>query len=50
MCGRDVNYRPIIVVDVKKIIKLGYSTEDLLLAQGFFFSYIIDNVFIEGQI
>jgi len=37
VAGRDSHYRPILVFDVEKIIKLEMSEEDLLATQTYFF-------------
>ena len=50
MSGRDFLYRPILVIDVKKMVKMNVPTDDILSTLFFFFSHIINNVLIEGQI
>jgi hypothetical protein len=41
MVGRDFNYRPIIVVNVSKIIEEKLEEKIFYEVAGFFFSYII---------
>lgn len=50
MVGRDSHYRPIIVIDVEKILKAELSEEDLLSTQIYFFEYIMRNCLIPGQV
>jgi hypothetical protein len=40
-CGRDCHYRPILVIDVKKMVDSNISDEDGLDMLGFFFNYVI---------
>lgn len=49
-CGRDCHYRPILVIDVKKMVDSNISDEDGLDMLGFFFNYVIENMMIEGQV
>ena len=32
------------------MVKMGFSHDDLLLTQGYFFDFIIKNILVEGQI
>ena len=54
MFGRDVHFRPIIVVEVKKSIelldKLGYTFEELSQSMLFFMNYIVNYILLPGQI
>lgn len=49
-CGRDCNYKPVIVLDVKKIIDSSITTEDLVRLMGFFFNFVVETMMIEGQV
>ena len=54
MYGRDVHFRPIIVVEVKRscelLDKLGYTFEELNQAMLFFMNYIVNYILLPGQI
>ena len=54
MYGRDVHFRPIIIVEVKKSIelldKLGYTFDELSQSMLFFMNYIVNYILIPGQI
>jgi hypothetical protein len=54
MYGRDMHFRPIIVVEVKKsselLDKLGYSFEELSQSMLFFMNYIVNYILLPGQI
>ena len=50
LTGRDVNFRPIIVVNVAKIIELDLKEKIFYELTGYFFQYIVENCMIEGQI
>lgn len=48
--GRDCNYKPILVMNVKKIHDSEISTDELVNITGFFFNFIVENMMIEGQV
>lgn len=50
MVGRDINFRPIIVVNVARIIELDLKEKTFCEVAGYFFTYILENCMIEGQI
>jgi hypothetical protein len=54
MYGRDVHFRPIIVVEVKRscelLDKLSYTFEELNQAMLFFMNYIVNYILLPGQI
>lgn len=50
MSGRDYHFRPIVVVNIKKILELKIKEEELMNMLGFFFQYLIENCLIEGQV
>ena len=54
MYGRDVHFRPIIIVEVKKscelLDKLGYTFEELNQTMLFFMNYIVNYILVPGQI
>lgn len=54
MYGRDVHFRPIIVVEVKRanelLDKLGYTFEELSQSILFFMNYIVNYILLPGQI
>ena len=54
MYGRDVHFRPIIVVEVKKsselLDKLKYTFDELSQAMIFFMNYIVNYILLPGQI
>jgi hypothetical protein len=50
MSGRDYMYRPILVVNVGKILDIDPKEKLFLDTLGYFFQYVIDNCLIEGQV
>lgn len=50
MVGRDSHYRPIIVIDVEKIVQSRITEEECLLVQTYFFEYVMRHCFIPGQV
>ena len=54
MYGRDVHFRPIIIVEVNKsselLDKLKYSFDELQQAMIFFMNYIVNYILLPGQI
>ena len=54
MYGRDMHFRPIIIVEVKKsselLDKLGYTFEELSQSMLFFMNYIVNYILLPGQI
>lgn len=50
IAGRDSHYRPILIFDVEKIIKLEMTEEQILETQTYFFEYILSNLLIPGQV
>ena len=54
MYGRDMHFRPIIIVEVKKscelLDKLNYTFEELNQAMLFFMNYIVNYILLPGQI
>ena len=48
--GRDAYYRPILVFDVKKMLKLDLKIEELLEAQKIFFDTVLNNLLLPGQV
>lgn len=48
--GRDCNYKPIIVLDAKKVRDSSINVNDLVNVLGFFFNFIVENMMIEGQV
>ena len=49
-CGRDCNYKPVLVLDIKKISDSDIKTEELINIMGFFYNFIVENMMIEGQV
>ena len=54
MYGRDVHFRPIIIVEVKRanelLDKLGYTFDELSQSILFFMNYIVNYILLPGQI
>ena len=50
MTGRDNEYRPIIVIDVKKVKDANLKEKTFCDLMGFFYQYVAQNCLIEGQI
>ena len=50
MAGRDCHYRPILVFDVKKIIDLEMTDDEIIECQTYFLEYVIRNILIPGQV
>ena len=54
MYGRDMHFRPIIIVEVKKscelLDKLNYTFDELSQAMLFFMNYIVNYILLPGQI
>ena len=50
MSGRDYCYRPILVVNVGKILELKPKEKLFFETLGYFFRFVIENCLIEGQI
>jgi hypothetical protein len=50
LTGRDVNFRPIIVVNVARIIELDLKEETFYEVAGYFFTYVLENCMLEGQV
>jgi len=50
MCGRDNKYRPIIVIDVKKVKDANLKEKTFCDLMGFFYQYVTQNCLLEGQI
>ena len=48
--GRDYLFRPLVVVNAKKIIEMKLKDAELLEVLGFFYQYLIENCLIEGQV
>ena len=48
--GRDYSFRPIIIVNVGKILALKIKENDLKEVLGYFFQFMIENCLIEGQV
>jgi hypothetical protein len=48
--GRDINFRPIIVVNVARIIELDLKEKTFYEVAGYFFSYVLENCMLEGQV
>ena len=50
MVGRDCHYRPIVVIDIEKILASEMSEEECHETQTFFFEYVMRHCFIPGQV
>lgn len=50
MSGRDYHFRPIVVVNIKRILDSKMKEEQLQNILGFFYQYLIENCLIEGQV
>ena len=48
--GRDAYYRPILVFDVKKMLKLDLKIEEVLEAQTIFFDTVLNKLLLPGQV
>lgn len=44
--GRDVNFRLVVVVNVKKILEMKLGEKELLDMLGFYYQYLIENFLI----
>lgn len=49
-CGRDYKFRPLVVINVQKILERKMSENELLELMGFYYQYLIENFLIEGQV
>jgi hypothetical protein len=50
LAGRDSKFRPILVLDVKKMINLNLPEEEIYQCEVYFFEFIIRNLLIPGHV
>jgi hypothetical protein len=50
MVGRDASYRPVLVVNVARIMEMDLKKEAFEEAAGYFFQYIVEQAMVEGQV
>jgi len=48
--GRDRNMRPVIIINVRRIVDSGITVERLIAVTNFFLMYVIENAMISGSI
>jgi hypothetical protein len=48
--GKDCHYRPILVFDAERMVRMKLTDEVLLEMQIYFFEYVIRHYFIPGQV
>ena len=50
LCGRDIMYRPVIILNVRKIINGKFSEESLNAVAAFFFTFVEKKFLIPGRV
>ena len=50
MCGRDFKYRPIVVLNVRRIIDSNFSIEVINAATAFFCDFVCKKLLIPGTV
>lgn len=50
VCGRDKNFRPILILNVRKIVDVDYSIEVINAASAFFCDFVMRKLLIAGVV
>ena len=50
VCGRDIKYRPIVILNVRRIVDQNASDEVINAAASFFFDFLARKLLVPGQV
>ena len=50
VCGRDIKYRPIVILNVRRIVDQNFPIEVINAATSFFFDFLARKLLVPGQV